>query len=198
MQFILELVSQNLVCTPLIRLQLAHLHGHFLAQRLHACRLRGQLRLEVDVQLLLLAQRLIQLTRLRLQTLVLLFMGQPELGHFLFVLLAQAADAQALLLDQLRGLQAVFLIHRLGDFTSRLRGGIGRIPLVFRGHVQALGSDGLGAVILDQQAQVVAFDGVTQQYQVIVPRCQIRIPQVHLMPGHRALTAARQPNRPGA
>ncbi|MNZ86975.1 hypothetical protein D3C78_1058210 [compost metagenome] len=30
-----------------------------------------------------------------------------------------------------------------------------------------------------------------------MPRRQLRIPQVHLVPGHRTLAAAGQPNRPG-
>ncbi|MCY1432709.1 hypothetical protein D9M71_487160 [compost metagenome] len=75
--------------------------------------------------------------------------------------------------------------HFLGDFRRR-------VPTVFRGHLQALGIQHLGQFLFHQQAEVVALDGIAQQRQVVAVGVEARVPEVHLLPGHRALTATGQ------
>ncbi|MNZ85773.1 hypothetical protein D3C78_1045770 [compost metagenome] len=119
------------------------------------------------------------------------------------MLLAQAADAQALLLDHLGSLEALLLLVLVGLARRLFRADqlevVGlHVPLVFGGHMQLGRLDRLGRLVLDQHAEVVALGGVADQQQVVLCRRQARIPQVHLVPGHRALTAAGQANRSGA
>ena len=118
-------------------LQRLNLLGHFLTGTLQALSLSSQFLLQAGIQGFLLLQGLMQAMDLGLQRLILLIMGQLQLGQFFFMLASQAADAQALLLDQLRSFEAMLLVEffpaalRFGLFLGLFLG----IPAVFRGHL---------------------------------------------------------------
>ena len=198
LQLSLKLATENICLAARVQLKGTQLLGQLLAIGLKAIHLLGELRLETGVQLLLLTQSLLQALQLGLQGLRKLITGQTKLSQLILMLLAHAADPQALLLDQLGGFETLLLIGLFGVFVGLLLGGIRRVPAFLGSHLQALRLHQLRGVILYQQAHAVAFRRVAQQRQVVMARRQARIPEVHLMPGHRALTATGQANRPSA
>ncbi|MNN18158.1 hypothetical protein D3C81_1313630 [compost metagenome] len=56
----------------------------------------------------------------------------------------------------------------------------------------------LRGLVFGQHAEVIALGGITDQQQIIVSRRQLRIPQMHLVPRHRALAATGQADRTDA
>jgi len=136
----------------------------------------------------------VQVVDLGLQRPLALLASQLEARQLLLVLLAQGTDAQTLLLDQLGSLQAMLLLFLLGLLVGLVARGIGCLPLVLGSHLQALGQHHR-RVLLHQQAQGVALGGIAHQHQVVLAGRQARVPQVHLVPGHRALAAAGQADR---
>ncbi len=130
---------------------------------------------------------------------LLLFRGKcAQLGDIRFTQLLQTGDARALLLDQLGRLEPLLLLELLRLHGSDLGGLCRRVPGFLGDHLQAIGRHCLGYFFLDQQTQLVALDTVAQQSEMVVSRGQLRVPEMHLLPGNRTLAAAGQAYRAAA
>src|SRR5690606_9702738 len=109
LQLGIELRAQDVRLGTAMTLQLAQLTGQLLAGLLHAIGLRAQLLLETGVEVFLLAQGMVQLVDFALQGTLTFLGSQLQARQLFLVLFAKRADAQTLLLDQLGGLQTMFL-----------------------------------------------------------------------------------------
>lgn len=146
----------------------------------------------------LLAQGLVQRLDLLLQFSALRCDCCRNAGELGLVFLIQMGKSFTLLLDQLRSFLAIVVGQPLSDLFGKVAGRVHGVPLILRGNLQAPWGNCSAFLFLEHDAQAVQLDGVTQQRQIVVASGQGGVPQVHLVPGNRALATTGEPDWPGA
>ncbi|SFB50974.1 hypothetical protein [Azotobacter beijerinckii] len=146
------------------------------------------LRLEAGIQFLLPAQLIAQLLHLGLQGPELSLGGLLQPFQRGLVVMVQIADMQALPLDQVGSLLALLVIPVLAGQDP----GSSDRPLPPRHAQTRRRPAGRRCLVLfAEQAKMIALGRIAQRQQIL----RLGIPQVHLMPRHRALATADQANR---
>ena len=123
--------------------------------------------------------------------------ARSALERVLFPQTFEIGDALTLLLDEQRGFLALLPLVTFGSLGSGLLASLGRVPGVFGHHLQAFGRHDRRALVLHQQAELVALDGVAQHCQIVALGADLGIPHMHLVPGDGALAATGQANGAG-
>ena len=210
LQFVGELRAQQVGLVAPLVLDETQLPGQFLAVALELLALLQQTLLQFGVLPRLAFQGLLQAEHFAAQDVQLpagvlfapgqfLFVLPGEPGQALLLLPGQGGELLSLLLDQLRQarrLLVLLLARRLRGRCLR-GGGTGGVPLLFGGHLQPLRLH-RGRLFVHQQAQLVAPERVADEHEMVASGAALRVPEVHLVPGHRALAATGQADRPAA